>query len=95
MTSKTDNLYRGLPPPVTKLTVEQDLKLRVLHDKLQENYHDRKDEVITLLMALQHQTFVLGNSITNLVKSWPQPPTDQTITNEVLPMFGILLENKD
>ena len=51
--------------------MEQDLKLRMLNDKLQENYHDRKDEVITLLMALQHQSYVLGNSITNLVKNWP------------------------
>ena len=75
--------------------MEQDLKLRVLHDKLQEGYHDKKEDVITLLVALQHQNFVMGNSIENLIKQWPKPPMDQVITNEVLPMFGILLETKD
>ncbi len=63
-----------------------------MHDKLQDSYHDRKDDVITLLMALQHQNFVLGNSLTNLVKQWPQP---QTTITEDLPMFGILLETRD
>jgi len=43
-------------------------------------------------MALQEQNFVLGNSLTNLVKKWPKvPPT----INEVPAMFGILLETKD
>ena len=97
MTSKTNNQNFGIPEPITKLTMEQDLKLRVLHDKLEEGYHDKKQDVITLMIALQHQNFVLGNSITNLVNKWPPPPTqtDQTITNAVLPMFGILLETKD
>ena len=71
MTSKRTDQSYGLPAPITKLTYEQDLKLRVLHDRLQETYHDNKDDVITLLMALQHQNFVLGNSITNLVNKWP------------------------
>ena len=97
MTSKENNQSFGLPAPITKLTMEQDLKLRVLHDKLEEGYHDKKQDVITLMIALQHQNFVLGNSITNLVNKWPPPPTptDQIITKEVLPMFGILLETKD
>ena len=49
------------------------------------------------MMALQHQNFVLGNSITNLVQKWPPPPTqlDQDTTKEALGMFGILLETKD
>jgi hypothetical protein len=51
--------------------MEQDLKLRVLNDRLTENYHDLKDDVITLVVALQHQNFVLSNSITNLVNKWP------------------------
>ena len=72
--------------------MEQDLKLRVLNDKVTENYHDNKEDIITLLMALQHQNFVLANSITNLVNKWPKvPPT----INEVPAMFGILLENKN
>jgi hypothetical protein len=72
--------------------MEQDLKLRVLNDRLQESYHDKKEDVITLILALQHQNFVLGNSITNLVTQWPK---DQTTINEDLSMFGILLETKD
>ena len=71
MTSRPDYQSYGIPAPVTQLTVEQDLKLRVLNDKLKENYHDIEDEVITLIDALQHQNFILGNSITNLIKHWP------------------------
>ena len=71
MTSIPDHQSYGIPAPVTQLTVEQDLKLRVLNDKLKENYHDIEDEVITLIDALQHQNFILGNSITNLIKHWP------------------------
>ena len=95
MTSKRTDPSYGIPEPITKLTMEQDLRLRVLEDKLQEGYHDKKEDVITLLMALQHQNFVMGNSIENLIKQWPQPPTVPTTINEVLPMFGILLETRD
>ena len=92
MTSKRTDQSYGLPAPITKLTYEQDLRLRVLHDRLQETYHDHKDDVITLLLALQHQNFVLGNSITNLVNKWPKV---QPTINADLSMFGILLENKN
>ena len=71
MTSKRSDQSYGLPPPITKLTVEQDLRLRVLHDKLKDNYHEMEEEITTLIIALQHQNFVLGNSITNLVNKWP------------------------
>ena len=50
-----------------------------------------KEDLVTLLLALQHQNFVLGNSLTNLVNKWPK--VHPTI-NEVPAMFGILLENK-
>ena len=56
---------------------------------------ENKEDIITLITALQHQNFVLGNSITNLVNKWPPPPPVPATTNEVLPMFGILLETKD
>ena len=95
MTSNEIDPSYGLPAPITKLTMEQDLKMRVIEDKLRESYHDHKDDIITVFMALQKQNFILGNSITNLVKQWPTPPKVQTTINEVLPMFGILLENKD
>ena len=71
MTSKRSDQSYGLPPPITKLTVEQDLRLRVLQDRLKDNYYEMEEEVTTLILALQHQNFVLGNSLTNLVKQWP------------------------
>ena len=71
MTSKNNNPSYGPPSPITRLTYEQDLKMRLLSDKLDESYHNRKEDVITLVLALQHQNFVLGNSITNLVQHWP------------------------
>ena len=92
MTSKRTDQSYGLPAPITELTYEQDLRLRVLHDRLEETYHDHKDDVITLLLALQQQNFVLGNSITNLVQKWPRV---QPTINADLSMFGILLENKN
>ena len=96
MTSKNTNQSYGLPAPVTELTMEQDLKLRLIADRLKEGYHDHREDITTLILALQHQNFVLANSLTNLVEKWPikiQP--DQTIISEVGPMFGILLETKD
>lgn len=45
--------------------------MRLLKDKLSEGYHEHKDEIITIFLALQRQNFVLGNSLTNLVKNWP------------------------
>ena len=91
MTSKQSNLNYGPPPPVTKLTHEQDLKLRLTYDALCKDA-TRKEDIITVFMALQEQNFVLGNSMMNLLKQWPKVPP---IINEELSMFGILLENKN
>ena len=53
--------------------MEQSFKLRRLEDLLPEA--DKKD-IITLFMALQRQNFALGNSLSNLLKKWPNhPPT--------------------
>ena len=71
MTSPNKNQFYGPPPPITQLTMEQDLQIRVLEDKLEAIYHDRKKEIITLFLALQRQNFVMGNSIRNLVDHWP------------------------
>jgi hypothetical protein len=30
-----------------------------------------KEDLVTILLALQHQNFVLCNNVTNLVKQWP------------------------
>ena len=96
MTSNERNQSYGLPPPITKLTLEQDLKLRNVYDALNKPETKRED-IITYLMALQKQNFVLGNSLTNLVEKWQerQIQMDLLTTSEVLPMFGILLETKD
>ena len=91
MTSKRTDQSYGLPAPITKLTHEQDLKLRLTYDALCKP-ETRKEDIITVLMALQEQNFVLGNSLTNLVKKWPKA---QPTINEELSMFGILLENKN
>ena len=61
--------------------------MRLLKDKLEETYDNNKDDIITLILALQKQNFVLGNSLTNLVNQW------NTI-EEAGAMFGILLENR-
>ena len=71
--------------------MEQDLKLRLIEDKLNSG-EVKHEDIVTLFLALQHQNFVLGNSLTNLVQKWPK--VHPTI-NEVPAMFGILLETKD
>ncbi len=63
--------------------MEQDLKMRVLEDRLNETYDDHKKEIITLFLALQRQNFVLGNSLTNLLEQW-------TIIEEAALKSGIL-----
>ena len=96
MTSKKPNQDYGPPPPITKLTIEQDLKLRVLWDQLNKPETEKKD-IITLFMALQQQCYVLGNSMTNLVQKWPtqlEIQLAQLTTKEVEQMFGILFETK-
>ncbi len=88
MTLKMKDLYFGPPPPVTELTVEQDLKMRIIKDRLDHVYEHEKEHVITLFLALQRQNFVLGNSLTNVLEKW------NTI-EEVALKFGHLLETKD
>ena len=70
MTQKNNKSDFGLPQPVTQLTMEQDLRMRVLKDRLDATYYDHKDDIITLFLALQKQNFVLGNSLSNLLKKW-------------------------
>ena len=91
MTSREKNRNFGPPPPITKLTMEQDLKMRTIKDQLNKD-DVRKEDIITVFLALQKQNFVLTNSLFNLIDKWPKvPPT----INEVPAMFGILLETKD
>ena len=81
MTSTKKNLNFGPPPPITKLTTEQDLRLRLIKDKLNKD-DVRKEDIITVYLALQKQNFVLSNSLMNLVDNWPQEP---------ITTFGILI----
>ena len=60
-----------------ELTMEQQFKLRRLDDLLASA--DKKD-IITVFMSLQHQNFVLSNTVSNLVKKWPLPAVP-VITN--------------
>jgi secreted PhoX family phosphatase len=71
--------------------VEQEFALKKLELKLKSGEVAYED-LATVFIAMQHQNFVLANSITNLVEKWPKV---QPIINEVPAMFGILLENKD
>jgi hypothetical protein len=75
--------------------MEQQFKLRQIEDALR-NPESKKEDIITIFMALQRQCFVLGNSMSNLVKKWPQPTQlDLTTIDEVLSKFGISSETKD
>ena len=55
--------------------------MRLIKDKL--NRDDvRKEDIITVFLALQKQNFILSNSLMNLVENWPKEPQA---------MFGILI----
>ena len=69
--------------------MEQEFKLRQIQDLLE---HADKADIITIFIALQHQNFCLANTVSNLVKQWPNHPTT---TNEDQSKFGILFEIKD
>ena len=82
------------PPPVTELTIEQQFKIKKLEMLLADA---SKEDIITVFIALQHQNFVLGNTVSNLIHKWPinNHPTDPATINEVLLKFGTLFEIKD
>lgn len=70
--------------------MEQDLKMRQIKDAL-ENPGTKKEDIITVFLALQRQCFCLSNNVSNLVKQWPTP---QLITPEVLFKSGTSSETK-
>ena len=74
MTTQPESNF-GPPMPVIELTMEQQFKLRRLEDLLPEA---DKTDIITLFLALQRQNYALSNSLTNLLKHWPNP---QAITH--------------
>ena len=69
--------------------------MRQIEDAL-KHPDSAKEDIITIFLALQKQNFVLGNSLTNLVKNWPKPTQlDPTTIEEVLSQFGLSSETKD
>ena len=76
MTLPTDASNFGPPPPIVELTMEQQFKMRQIEDAL-KHPDSSKEDIITVFLALQRQCFVLGNSMSNLVKQWPTPTTAQ------------------
>ena len=96
MTTKKVNPYYGIPQPITELTVEQDLKLRLIKDSI-ENPDTPREDVNTVFLALQKQNFVLANSLTNLLEKWPKPPAklDPNITGVDPSSHGILFVLKN
>ena len=68
MTSNPKQFDSGPPMPITELTLEQDLKMRQIEDALK---HADREDIITVYLALQRQCYVLGNNISQLVKTWP------------------------
>jgi len=70
--------------PVTELTVEQQFKMRQIEDAI-KSPAARKDDLITIYLALQRQNFVLGNNIKQLL-AWG---TDRLTTSEDESKFGI------
>ena len=85
MTLRNRPQYSGPPPPITKLTHEQDFKIRQL-EIFTSKPDCRKEDIITILLALQRQNFVMANSLQNLVAQWP----DETQLQYILPTIGII-----
>ena len=64
----TKDRSSSLPPmPITDLTLEQEFKMRQLTDGVEKA---TKDDLITILLALQRQSFVLGNNLKQLLDLW-------------------------
>ena len=66
MIPKDKSPYSGLP--LIQVTMEQDFKLRVIEDQLRKNY-DKKEDVITVFLALQRQNFALGNALKDFIEN--------------------------
>ena len=75
--------------------MEQQFKLKQIEDALRHP-NTQKEDIITVFMALQHQNFVLSNSVSNLVKHWPTVTAqDQPTTNAEAFKFGTSYETSD
>ena len=70
--------------------MEQQFKMKQIENALRSP-EAQKEDIITVFLALQRQCFVLGNSMSNLVKKWPTPTT----TPEATSKSGRSFETKD
>ena len=60
--------------PIFELSMEQDFRVRQIAELLKDA---SKEDIITVFIALQRQSFVLQNNVMNLVKNWNTPTTTQ------------------
>ena len=62
-----DDSSRGIPPPpITRMTLEQEFQLK----KLEVFGEGIREDIITVFMALQEQCYVLSNNVKQLVMKW-------------------------
>ncbi len=50
------------------MTLEQDFKMRVIEDNLRKHYN-KKEDVITVFLALQRQNFALSNALKDFIEN--------------------------
>ena len=62
--------------------MEQNFKMRQIEDAL-NHPATNKEDIITVFLALQRQAFVLGNNMSNLIKSWPIHPSTMETTGKL------------
>ena len=89
--SQINSQFSGPPPPIIKLTMEQEFKMRQIEDAIRGDID--KEDLITVFLALQRQCYVLGNNMSNLLKQWNKQ--DPLTTDEVLSKFGISSETNN
>ena len=68
MIPKDKNPSYGRQKLPLSLTTEQDFKMRVIEDNLRKNY-DKKEDIITVFLALQRQNFALSNALKQLLEN--------------------------
>ena len=91
-----NNPFYGPPPPITELKTEQEFKLKQL-ELILAKPEAKKEDIVTVFLALQKQNFVLANSLQNLLDKWPKPPmiADHLITSVEASKSGILFVIKE
>jgi len=77
------------------MTMEQQFKLKQIENALRDP-ESKKEDIITVFLALQRQNFALSNTVSNLVQKWPTVTSQDPPTTKEGPLkFGTLSETKD